>query len=185
MKHSLKTMSKIVGDRIFLKTLHGEPISKEYAAWMQDPDILQYLTAQNKAYSAAELEQYVARMEESGRDWLFGIFLKGENKHVGNIKIGNVNSLHRFGDIGLIIGDKNIWGKGYGTEAIYLTTQYAFDELSLNKLTAGMMSNNPGSLRAFIKAGYREVGQLKNHVLFHENFVDVVLVEKCNECTPK
>ena len=44
--------------------------------------------------------------------------------------------------VGLLIGNRNMWGKGYGTEAIKLVTCHAFKEIKLNKLTAGIYANN-------------------------------------------
>ena len=176
-----KAAIKVFGQRIFLKPLTSEFISEDYIRWMQDENILQFLTGRDKSYNVDELERYVAQMEKSPHDWLFGIFLKEGDKHIGNIKIGNANFLHRFGDIGLIIGNKDCWGKGYGTEAITLATEYAFNQVNLNKLLAGMIVDNVGSYKAFMKAGYREAGRLKSHVLVKGQFVDAVLVEKCKD----
>jgi RimJ/RimL family protein N-acetyltransferase len=50
--------------------------------------------------------------------------------------------------------------------------------LNLNKLNAGMYSNNPGSYRAFLKCGFNEVGRRKKSRLFKNRFVDEILVEK-------
>ncbi len=177
----MKDFVKIMGERIFLELLSDEGISEDYVTWMQDKDVLQYLTGRDGGYSVQELKEYVTQMKKSPHDYLFGIFLKEENVHIGNIKIGNVNSLHRFGDVGLIIGNKDRWGKGYATEAVALATQYAFNGLNLNKLTAGMVVDNVGSYKAFIKAGYREVGRLTGHVLLKGRYVDTVLVEKCRD----
>ncbi len=175
----MKNLVKITGKRIFLNPLNEEQVSSDYIRWMQDPQVLRYLTGRDKGYSRAELKRYVARMRKSPNDYLFGIFLKKKYQHIGNIKIGNVNALHKFADLGLIIGCKEEWGKGYATEAIALATQYAFQALRLNKLTAGMIVDNVGSYQAFIKAGYRKVGHLTRHVLFKGRYVDTVLVEKC------
>ena len=169
----------IVGERIFLRPLSDERISTDYISWMQDQDVLQYLTGRQGGYSEGELKEYVIQMNKSPNNHLFGIFLEKENTHIGNIKIGNIDSLHKFADLGLIIGNKSLWGKGYATEAITLATEHAFNELHLNKLTAGMVVDNIGSHRAFIKAGYREVGRLKKHVLFKGRYTDTILVEKC------
>lgn len=177
----MNDLVKITGERIFLEELSAERITQEYINWMQDEDILQYLTGRNGGYSAQELKEYVAQMKLSSNNHLFGIFLKEGNGHIGNIKIGNIDSLHKFGDLGLIIGNKNMWGKGYAAEAIALATQYAFNGLNLNKLTAGMVVDNVGSYKAFIKAGYREVGRLTRHVLLKGRYVDTVLVEKCRD----
>ena len=164
-----------------MESLNAEQISQDYIQWMQDEDILQYLTSGHKAYSAQELKEYVAQMNGSQNNYLFGIFLKENNAHIGNIKIGNIDFLHKFADLGLIIGNKTLWGKGYGTEVIALTTQYAFNGLNLNKLIAGMLIDNIGSYKAFIKAGYKEVGRLTRHVLSRGRYVDTVLVEKCRD----
>jgi ribosomal-protein-alanine N-acetyltransferase len=81
----------------------------------------------------------------------------------------------------LIVGAKTAWGMGYGTEALRLVTRYAFDDLGLNKLYAGMYAENVGSVRAFLKAGYREIGILKKHVFYDGHFVDSVMVERCRD----
>ena len=162
---------------IYLKLLTEIDISADYVAWMNDQDILQFLTGKQGGYSAEELKGYVTRMRESVNDHLFGIFLKEGDLHIGNIKIGNVNASHQFADIGLIIGRKDFLGKGYGTQAIKLATRYAFERLHLNKLIAGVMSENIGSFRAFQKAGYQEAGRYQRHVVFKGDYCDVFLLE--------
>lgn len=172
---------RIDGERIFLEILNEECFSPEYIRWMQDEEVFQFLTSRNTGYTPQELKEYVANINGSSTDFLFGVFLKKGNKHIGNIKVGGIDPLHGFGDIGLIIGEKDEWSNGYGTEAIALATEYALDELDLNKLIAGMIMKNVGSYKAFIKAGYREVGTLTRHVVYKGEHVDTVLVEKCKE----
>lgn len=174
--------SKYVGERIYFEELNDEHLSQDYIDWMQDRDVLQYLTGSEGGYNAKELKEYVIQMNGSSADHLFGIFLKEGNIHIGNIKIGNIDPMHKFGDLGLVIGNKNMWGKGYATEAIGLATKYAFSELKLNKLIAGMISQNIASVNAFIKVGYRNVGILKKQCLLNGKYVDSILVEKCRDC---
>jgi len=116
-------------------------------------------------------------MKNSTNDYLFGVFLKDKSEHIGNIKIGNIEQIHRSGDVGILLGNRKQWGKGYATEAIKLATRYAFEELNLHTLTAGMYVNNIGSQKAFMKAGYTEVGRLKNHRFYKGEFVDVIIME--------
>lgn len=170
---------KIMGNTIFLKLLAPEDATQSYSDWMQDEEVIQFLESRWKRYDLEHLKDYVKLMNDGINNFLFGIFLKENSEHIGNIKIGGINQIHRFGDVGILIGNKSMWGKGYGTEAIKLATQYAFDELNLNKLFAGIYANNKGSYNAFIKAGYREVGILQNHRFYKGNYVDEILVEKC------
>src|SRR5260370_22360467 len=120
MGELMKKLDKIVGERIFLEPLNPENFSSDYASWMQNQEVLRYLTGRTKAYSHQELKDYIIKMNESDANYFFGIFLKRGNLHIGNIKIGSIDPMHQFADIGLLIGNKNEWGKGYATEAISL-----------------------------------------------------------------
>ncbi|MBY0431841.1 MAG: GNAT family N-acetyltransferase [Rhodospirillales bacterium] len=82
-----------------------------------------------------------------------------DGRHVGNIKLGPINRHHRRGDIGLLIGERDQWGRGLAAEAIAAMTAYAFAELGLNKVVAGCYAANEGSRRAFLKAGFAEVAR--------------------------
>ncbi len=171
---------KMIGNEIMIRLLSPEDSTVEYVSWLQDSEINQLLEIRWRNFSTEDIQDYIRLMNASENDFLFGIFLKKDNKHIGNIKISEINQIHRFADIGLLIGDKNVWGKGYGTEAIGLVTKYAFDEINLNKVTAGLYANNIGSYKAFIKAGYEKVGTLKNHRFYKGSYIDEILLEKCN-----
>ncbi len=170
---------KISGERIYLKMLSIEDVGENYAAWLHDEEITQFLEIRWRTFTLEEIKDYVKAMNESPNDFLFGIFLMENAEHIGNIKVGEINQIHRFGDVGLIIGNKNMWGKGYGTEAIKLATQYAFEELNLNHLKAGLYADNTGCYKAFLKADYREVGRYKKSRFYKGRFVDEILLEKC------
>jgi len=169
----------VQGKRIYLEKLDPDHLSDEYVAWMRDPEVLRYLSTSPASCSIDKLKEFVVAMNTSGRDYLWGIYLKDSHRHIGNIKIGNVHSIHQFGDLGLIIGVKALWGQGYATEVIKVATQYAFDQMKLRKVIAGIFAPNQASYRAFLKAGYREVGRYAKHCLFEGRFVDKILFEKC------
>jgi len=175
----MAVVKEIKGVRIYLAGLDPQQISSQYQAWMKDAEVLRFLDNPSGDYSLKGLEEYVRQMNESPKDYLFGIFLNDSDEHIGNIKIGNVHSVHRRGDIGLVIGAKRLWGFGYGTEAIDLVTKYAFEVLYLNKVYAGILKMNVGSAKAFMKAGYREIGHLERHDFHQGMFADSIMVEKC------
>jgi len=171
---------KISGGKIFLRVLTEKDVTQTYVGWLNDKSINQFLESRWSKQTIQGIRDYVKSMYDSPDNFLFGIFLNEGDRHIGNIKIGNINKMNKFADLGLLIGDKSAWGKGYGTEAIKLAMRYAFGGLKLNKLVAGMNVYNAGSFKVFIKAGYREVGVFKKHSFYKGNFVDSVVVEKCN-----
>ncbi len=172
---------KLHGQHIYLRQLTPNDVSNEYVAWMNDTEITQYLESRWSPQTFETVRTFVQAMCDSPKDFLFGMFLNTTNQHIGNIKIGNISSVHRYGDVGLIIGDKASWGKGIASEAISLVTKYGFEELNLHKLIAGMYEQNMGSYKAFIKAGYQDAGCYKAHFFCQGQYVDARLVEKCRE----
>ena len=89
------------------------------------------------------------------------ICLKSSNRHIGNIKIGPINNFHQTADISLFIGEKQMWGKGYASLAIYQASKFAFEKKNVVKLKAGCYAINIGSKKAFLKCGYFIEGELR------------------------
>lgn len=172
---------QIGGQNIFLRPLEEKDVGEDYLGWMRDPQVTQYLESRDQTHTLESLREFVRARNASPRDHLFGIFLAADGEHIGNIKIGSIREPHRSADLGLIIGRRSAWGKGYGTEAIALATRYALEQLRLNKLWAGMYAENFGAYHAFMKAGYREIGRFRRHILFNGRYIDSILVEKCRD----
>jgi len=172
---------KKVGEDIYIELLSAENATKEYAFWMNDPDVYQFLESRWKQVSISDLESYITSVNDGKNNFLFGVFDKKDARHVGNIKIGPVNHVHRHGDIGVIIGDKNYWGRGVATKAIALICEFAFNDLNLNKVIAGMYENNIGSYKAFVKNNFRKVGVFEKHAFLNGKYVDQIIMEKLKE----
>jgi ribosomal-protein-alanine N-acetyltransferase len=168
-------------DRLLLRPVTVADINPNYIQWMNDPDIVQYMECRFQKWTAQDLEDYIVKMEKSEADHFFAIIDKQSQDYIGNIKIGPVNQHHKYASLGLMIGDKNFWGKGLATEVIQLATQYAFDNLKIRKMTAGCYANNKGSCRAFEKAGFEQEGVLKNHYKDATKYNDAILWGKLND----
>lgn len=84
--------------------------------------------------------------------------LAGE--HIGFSGVEKIDYRHGVATTGTLLGRKDLWGKGYGSEAATLRNRYAFEVLGLRLLVSGVMADNTGSLRMLAKAGYREVGRI-------------------------
>jgi RimJ/RimL family protein N-acetyltransferase len=106
---------------------------------------------------------------------LFGIFLREEGTHIGNIKLGPIDNQHLTSELGFIIGESSAWGLGFASEAISCISQWAFSDLHLSKLTAGCYEQNIGSKRALEKSGFVQEAVLKKQVVdFSGNRQDIL-----------
>lgn len=171
--------ANLQGSRIELEVLTGSNHSPRYREWLLDPDVNAFLEIRRNPLSAAEsIAEFVENTDASPNNLLFGMFIGSDRIHIGNIKLGSVNRNSRQADVGLLLGEKETWGKGYGTEAVKLVSQYAFDALDLHKLTAGVLDGNTGSAVVFKKAGYQLEGVLRDHALLDEAFVNCQLYSR-------
>lgn len=166
----------IEGKRTYLREIQLSDANRNYCSWINDPEINQYLESRFEKWSIKKLKDYVSEIKKNPNYVFLAIIAKGKNKHIGNIKIGPINRSHRYADVGVIIGEKSFWRKGFATEAIKLVVDYAFNKLDLHKLTAGAYNCNIGSIRAFKKAGFSAEGVRKKHYLCNGDYVDGVLL---------
>ncbi len=167
--------------RIYLELLRPDLMSEHYPRWLNDPDVNRFLESRWKVHTRDELVQYVVKTNDGTTNFLFGIFDKDSKRHIGNIKIGDINQFHRHGDVGLLIGEKEFWKQGIGSAAIALAVSFAFMHLNLNKVTAGMYAANTASWKAFLKNGFREIGRLRKHVFFEGQYIDGIKMELLRE----
>lgn len=80
------------------------------------------------------------------------------------------------GSTGSLIGRKDLWGQGYGTDSIRARTRHAFDVLGLRMLLSEIMSDNVGSLKAVQKYSYREVGRIARRSWKRGAYRDAVIL---------
>ncbi|MBU0671655.1 MAG: GNAT family N-acetyltransferase [Candidatus Margulisbacteria bacterium] len=174
-------MLQLKGKNIYLRPLTEADATETYVSWMNDPQVNQYLESRFKKFTIGDIRSYITEINKDLNNVFFAMISIDGDKHIGNIKLGPINQYHRIGDIGLIIGDKTCWGKGYATEAIGLLKDYAFNKLNLHKLTAGCYADNIGSAKAFLKVGFVEEARLASHFRRNDDkYVDKICLGMIN-----
>ena len=164
------------GTRIYLREVRQSDVNENYYNWLNDSEINQFLETRFIPRSSKNIIDFVEQHAEKSDEPFFAMCLLDTNQHIGNIKLGPINWYHRNADVSLFIGEKNLWGKGYASEAISIVSKFAFETLNLNKLKAGCYAENLGSARAFEKCGYHREGLLKGHVFSKGKEEDIVLL---------
>ena len=166
----------ILGERILLRDVRLTDVDERYYGWMNDPEVTRYLETRFVPQSMAAITDYVAAMQAATDTVFLAIVLRDRDLHIGNIKLGPINWMHRQANIALVIGDRSAWCKGYATESITLLSRYAFQQLGLHKVAAGCYATNEGSARAFLKAGFRLEGRRVKQYFSEGTCVDELLL---------
>lgn len=162
--------------RLFL--LEERHVGANYAGWMADPEINQFLESRFSTHDEASIRSYVAAMRQSPINLFCGIHSLDLDRYVGNIKLGPIDREHKRGEIGIMIGDRDAWGQGVGSAAISAICAIAKQDLGLRKITAGCYVGNVGSQKAFEKAGFFVEGLRSRHFILDGEDEDLVLLAK-------
>ena len=162
--------------RLFLRAIEPVDLNATYLGWLNDSAVNRYLETRFLPQTHESLESYwQAHRDDPASPW-FAICLIVDGRHIGNIKLGPINWLHRRADLSLFIGDRSCWGQGYASEAIALVRDWSFRELDLQKLNAGVYAGNIGSRRAFEKCGFELEGTLRQQAVNSGQRLDVWLL---------
>lgn len=165
---------KIVSDRIFLKTLQEKNATKDYCGWLNDPEVNQYLGT--RKITVDELKEYIKEKNKNPNCLFLGIFFKGHQKHIGNVKLEPIDFKNLKATIGILIGDKNYWGRGIGTEVTELLVDYAFQKLNLKEINLGVISKNKAARRIYEKAGFKVVRVEKKSIRHGNKLFDKLVM---------
>jgi RimJ/RimL family protein N-acetyltransferase len=160
------------GEHIFLRGIALADASERYLSWLNDSETTLGLASGRFPTSLEQLANYVEQILKDPNSVMFAICDAVTGDHLGNIKLDRFDWISRTCELGLLIGDKNSWGKGIGTEVCTLTTRYAFEQLNIRKVSLTVYSNNPNAIRLYEKIGFKQEGRLEKHIYEGGEFHD-------------
>jgi len=167
----------IIGKNVRLRAIEKEDLPR-FTAWLNDAEVRRNLLI----YQPLSLVQEERWFEEilkrpvdeqplsidilSGKDW----------RHAGNCGFFDIDQRVRSAEIGIFIGDKSLWGRGYGCEAMQLMTMHGFRNLNLNRITLRVFETNPRGIRCYEKAGFKHEGRLREAHFMEGRYIDVLVM---------
>ena len=166
----------LIGEKIYLRGLKEEDLSGEYFQWLNDKDVTCYLESGYFPNTQVNMENYYEKINNSNSILMLAIIEKSTDKHIGNIKLEPINWIHRTAKLGIMIGNKESYGKGFGTEAIKLIVEYSFDELNLRKITLGVVAENKPALKVYKKIGFELEGRRKKQSFNNGHYCDGLIM---------
>jgi len=158
----------------FIKNLEVANIHDGYINGLNDPQVNFYLDAVRLTLQTKEsVAEFVRANKDSCNSILWGIWLHGETDHLGTIRLHGIDRNHRIAYIGICIFNKKAQGKGVGTKALEVVTNWAHRFLNLRWIEAGIYVKNYSSQRAFLNAGYEELFSVRGKYLIEGQPMDV------------
>ena len=146
------------GKLVRLAFLDLEKDLAEWAKWDRDSEYQQLLDwGPANLYHTKQVREWVEK--EIERMYLFSIHTLADDKIIGSLDLGGINWTARDAWLGVGIGERDYWGKGYGSDAINILLQFAFQELNLNRVTLNVFEYNERAIHAYEKIGFQHEGR--------------------------
>lgn len=160
-------------DRLCLEPLNLKHANEKYVNWLNDPDVYKYLDTRG-GQTIDTIKEFIT-IQNNHKIYIWAIIDKKSNNHIGNIKIDPINKMHQFGEYGILIGDKDYWGKGYAKEASEAVIDFFFNNNNyLRKINLGVVKNNVGAVKLYKKLGFKQEGYLEKHLVYDGIEEDVI-----------
>ena len=128
-----------------------------------------------------EEEWIKSRKSNSDYTYDFAIEDLETGKYIGGCSINECNLKSRNCTIGIMIGDKDYWDKGYGSDALSVLIKFIFEEVNMNKIKLGVFSFNNRAIACYKKLGFIEEGILKKELYRNGKYYDIILMSLFKE----
>lgn len=159
---------QIVTENLVLKKLAPEDATLHYLSWFDDPLIVKFI--QNKPSSLDSLKEFIREKNSCANVLLLGMFCKENLCHIGNLKFEPVSFDSNSAVLGIMIGDRNMRGKGFAGEAIIAACRYLHSNYKLNHFKLGVSNSNLSAIRAYEKIGFTTKSVDAKNGILHMSF---------------
>lgn len=156
------------GELVRFTSEEPETRAKAEVRWQRDTEFIRLADSDpSQLTSEKKIKEWVEKQVESGpkpERHSFSIRALADDKHIGFLGVW-VDLIHSEAWVGLGIGERDFWSKGYGSDMMKLCQQYVFAELGVQRLSLGLFEYNPRALRSYEKCGFRLEGRTRKDVL--------------------
>ena len=165
----------VVGEKVLLRDKRAGDIAVDYS-WRRDPELSRLDATRPMQMSFSDYRRYAREEIEHDSRWSrrFAIDTH-DGRHIGNCMYYDVDERRGEAELGIMIGDREYWSQGYGTDAVNTLVDYIFTSTKLDRVYLHTLSWNSRARRCFAKAGFVEVRDVRRNSM---DFVRMEVLRK-------
>ena len=180
------TINLFTGQLVRLTAINVETDTEMFARWDRDTEHMRLLDADpHRLMTAKQIKAEIEREEAASQEIQFAIRTLADDRLIGFVGLDGISWTHGDSFIGIGIGDRAYWGKGYGTDAMRVLLRYAFTELNLYRLSLNVFSYNTRAIRTYEKVGFVVEGRMREALLRDGQYHDLVFMGILREEWPR
>jgi RimJ/RimL family protein N-acetyltransferase len=149
------------GELVRLAAIDTETIGPVLSHWLQDTEFSRLEdTEPVKVFSPKQVQITFEKILSDG--YFFAIHALADDKLIGMIDLSGFDWPGRNAWVGVGLGDREYWGKGYGTDVMHVLLRFAFHELNLHRVNLNVFEYNPRAIRCYEKVGFKHEGRMRS-----------------------
>ena len=164
---------KLVGKKCYLSPINTDDAVK-FTEWLNDIEVIINLNFYERIINVND-EKVVLEKISKGHN--YSIIDLEKEELIGNCGFLNIDHLNQSGDVGIFIGNKKYWDKGYGSEALSLLLDYGFKALNLHSVQLSVYSFNKRAIKSYEKCGFRIIGNKRESLKRGNEYFDIVYMD--------
>ena len=170
----------IKGDKIYLRELRASDLAGPWFKWLNDSDVT---TFQNKGIVPNSIEKqtkYYESLINNSNEVVLAIVDEETQNHIGCVGLHRIDWVHRSAELGIVIGDRAVWGKKFGKQAWQLISDYGFNVLNLHRIFAVIVEGNIASQKSAEAAGFELDGKMRDYLFKNGKYLHAFYYSKIN-----
>ena len=166
----------IRGERVYLRATERSDVPT-FVRWFNDSETLSYLSMRAPMSEATEDQWFTEMLAHEGKSAYHFVMCRLEDdRPIGTIGLFSVDTVNGNAGIGIGIGEKSLWGQGYGTDAMFTLLDFGFGQLRLERMWLEVYDFNTRARRSYEKCGFVLEGTERHAIFKRGQYHDVHLM---------
>ncbi|WP_152657796.1 GNAT family N-acetyltransferase [Oceanobacillus sp. CFH 90083] len=142
--------------------------------WCLDKEVTRFLNVPDTSppFTMEETENWIRKCIDKTNGYEQKAILTGNGKHIGWVDLKNIDTFNKQAELGITIGEREFWGRGYGIAAMMAMLQWGFQGLNLHKIWLRVDMDNQRAIKSYKRSGFVEEGVLREDRKRGDGFVD-------------
>jgi len=160
----------ISGKKTNLRPINPSDINHIFK-YVNDREIMQFMGTRTPLSYQAEIDWIERVSKPNEHNIVFAVETK-EKDFLGTMGLHNIDLQNGLATTGALFGNKELLGKGYGTDAKIVMLLWAFNQFPIRKISSSVYGPNKRSRRYLEKTGYKQEGRFRDHLFINGSYVD-------------
>lgn len=176
----------IRGEKVVLRALDVADAERCHR-WINDREVTHFMGARFPL-SLLQERKWLEQERDPSRELALAIDT-AEGQHIGNCGLHGIHAIDRSAGLGIVIGEKGYWSKGYGTDAIPTLCGFGFSQMNLHRIALRVFAPNARAIACYEKCGFQHEGRYREatykHGEYHDLLVMAILAQEFREKWPE